>query len=183
MGSISIKVSPTVIPLSLPTIKTDITVYDAANLNHHIWRTDGSRKFLKIKLCQLDYPFEIGIGFHVKTLWWTDLSCQLSTWGCFILPSHHSGWDHQGYVIPPRVSQPVPAWGQCMYWAYLCWLFPISWQYPSHHSMGRVMRSDRCPPYNISLSPTFTAPFPRCLATPPDSYQYGFQQSCRGTAE
>lgn len=42
MGSINIKVSPTVIPPSLPTIKTDINLHDAANLNHHIWRTDGS---------------------------------------------------------------------------------------------------------------------------------------------
>lgn len=70
----------------------------------------------------------------MRTLQWTDRSCQLSTWGIFLFPSHQS----------TRASQPVPAWGQCMYWAYLCWHSPISWQYPSHHSMGRVMRSDRC---------------------------------------
>lgn len=54
------------------------------------------------------------------------------TWGCFLF--HHS----------TRVSQPVPARGLCMYWAYLCWLSPISCQFPSHHGMGWDMRSDRC---------------------------------------
>lgn len=42
MGSVSFKVSPTVIPPSLPTIKTDVTLYDAAILNHHIWLTNGN---------------------------------------------------------------------------------------------------------------------------------------------
>ncbi len=117
---------------------------------------------------------QIRIVLQVRTLQWTDRSCQLSTWGIFLFPSHQS----------TRASQPVPAWGQCMYWAYLCWLSPISWQYPSHHSMGRVMRSDRCALHTKSPLPLLSQPpFPTAQATQPDSYQYWFQQSCREMAE
>ncbi len=174
LGSISIKVSLTFI---LAHNQKKQTVYNAANWNHHIWLTGGSPQVPQEQLLptrkHIWELIKLGLAFK-----WGLCSEQI-----FPVSSVHEGAFSSLPTIPPGChSQFQPEDSACT--GHTC-----AGSLPSPDSTLRITAwveswdLTDVPSIQHLPFPYFHSPLSLLPTTPPDSYQYGFQQSWREMAE